>query len=280
MRRVDPKVYTKDYYLSDCTGYEEFKKSYGKELEPRFVELIKHFKVEPGTKVLDIGCGRGEMVFFTAKEGASEAIGIDYSKASIALAKLAQKKQPKDIVSKTKFMFMDAKKLNFADNEFDLIIMTDVVEHLYPEELELAFKEIRRVLRPNGKVVVHTAPNKLFNDFFYKFYSYPVGSLLTKLWNFTTSSNYANIASPTALRTDSHLIMHINEPTYFSLSNLFKRYDFEGALESSNVTARKPFYGIKDTIFNFLVFLDPISRHYPLNIFCGSDFVSILINKK
>src|ERR1035437_2511749 len=168
MKRVDPKVYTKEYYLTDCTGFSEFKKSFGKILELRFVELIKHFKIEPNTKVLDIGCGRGEMVFFAALSGA-EAIGIDYSKDAIELANLAKKKQSKTIQAKTKFLLMDAKKIAFADFYFDMVIMTDVVEHLYPKELDLTFKEIKRVLKNQGLVIIHTAPNKTFNDYFYKF---------------------------------------------------------------------------------------------------------------
>ncbi len=279
MKRVDPGVYTKDYYLNDCTGFNEFKKSFGKILEPRFAEVIKYFDIKANTRILDIGCGRGEMVFYAAGEGA-EAVGIDYSKDAIDLAKFAQKKQQKDIQNRTEFFFMDAKKLEFKNSSFDLIIMTDVVEHLYPEELELAFKEIKRVLRPKGKLIIHTAPNKLFNDLFYKLYSYPVSSFLIFIWNLFAKDKYPNIAKPSKIRTQSHAIMHINEPTYFSLSSLYKNYKFEGSLLSSNVTVRKPIFGIKDTIFNFLVFWDPISRKYPFNILFGSDFISILTNKK
>src|ERR1035437_147901 len=107
MRRVNPKVYTKKYYLSDCTGFSEFKKSFGKILEPRFIELIKYFRIEPDIKVLDIGCGRGEMVFYAAHEGAS-AVGIDYSKQAIQLANLAKNKQNKIIQKKAEFIVMDA----------------------------------------------------------------------------------------------------------------------------------------------------------------------------
>ena len=107
-----------------------------------------------------------------------------------------------------------------------------------------------------------------------------MGSILTGLWNFINKSNYPNIASPKEIRTDSHLIMHINEPTYFSLNNLYKKYSFEGRLISSNITVRKPRLGIKDVMFNFWVFFDPISRQYPFNILCGSDFISVAVNKK
>lgn len=279
MRRVDPKVYTKDYYLSDCTGYEEFKKSFGKILEPRFTELIKYFDIKPGTQVLDVGCGRGELVFFAAKKGA-KAIGIDYSKNSIKLAKLAQKKQPQKIQSKTEFIYMDAKRLKFKDSFFDLIIMTDVVEHLYPEELNKVFEQIKRVLKPEGKLIIHTAPNKNFNDVGYKYYSYIIGSLLVWIWNKFSGKSYPNIAKPEQLRTDSHYIMHINEPTYFSLYKMFKQFKFIGRIESTNITVIKPSLSLKDKIFNFFVFLHPLSKRFPLNAFLGSDFISILTNKK
>lgn len=279
MRRVDPKVYTKKYYLSDCTGYQEFKKSFGKDLEPRFRELIKFFDIKQGMRVLDIGCGRGEMVIFAAKNNA-EAVGIDYSKNAIYLANFAKNGQSEEIKNRISFKVMDAKKLSFSDSTFDMVILTDVVEHLYPEELKMVFREIRRVLKNRGLVIIHTAPNKLFNDIFYKFYSYPLGTIVVSLWNFITRKRYPSIAKPKDLRTDSHTVMHINEPTYFALRNLYSKFKFSWILESTNITVRKPILSFKDKIFNFIVFIDPFSRKFPLNILCGSDFVSILKNSK
>lgn len=279
MKRVDPKVYTKDYYLNDCSGYNEFKQSFGKTLELRFVELIKYFDIKANTRVLDIGCGRGEMVFYAAGKGA-EAVGIDYSKDAIVLAKVAQKKQQKTIKNRTEFICMDAKKLKFKNSYFDLVIMTDVVEHLYPEELDLVFKEIERVLKSKGKLVIHTAPNKMFNDIAYKYYCYPIASFIAFVWNTVVRKSYPNIASPKEIRTDSHSIMHINEPTYFSLDTLYKKFKFKGNLFSTNITVKKPSLSMKDNFFNFIVFLHPFSKYFPLNILFGSDFVSILTNEK
>lgn len=279
MRRVNPKVYTKKYYLSDCTGYQQFKKSFGKDLEPRLRELIKVFSIKEGMRVLDIGCGRGEMVIFAAKNKA-EAVGIDYSKSAIYLANLGKNRQSEEVKNKISFKVMDAKKLSFSDSTFDMVILTDVVEHLYPEELEMVFKEIKRVLKKSGLVIIHTAPNKLFNDIFYRFYSYPLGMIVVSLWNFITRRRYPCIARPRDLRTDSHTVMHINEPTYFSLRNLYNEFKFSWTIESTNITAKKPILGFKDRIFNFIVFIDPFSRKFPLNILCGSDFISVLKNSK
>ncbi len=279
MRRVDPSVYTKDYYLTDCTGFNEFKKTFGDKLEPRFKEIVKYLKIKKRMKVLDIGCGRGEMVIHASKKG-SDSIGIDYSRESIMLANIAKRKQPFEIQKKIEFKIMDAKKLSFSDSTFDMVILTDVVEHLYQEELKIVFKEIKRVLKNTGSVIIHTAPNKLFNDIFYRFYSYPLSTIVVSLWNFITRRRYPNIAKPKDLRIDSHAVMHINEATYFSLRNLYNKCKFSWGIESTNITARKPILSFKDRIFNFIVFIDPLSRKFPLNILCGSDFISILKNSK
>jgi len=44
-KSVHPSVYTKEYYLTDCMGYAEFQKSYGNQLEIRFQEVIKRFRI-------------------------------------------------------------------------------------------------------------------------------------------------------------------------------------------------------------------------------------------
>lgn len=279
MRRVDPKVYTKEYYLTDCTGHEEFKASFGKKLDTSLTEIKKHIEVKQGMNILDVGCGRGEFVFYCASKGA-KTIGIDYADASIELANFARAKQSVAIQKRTKFMKMDAKELKFPKSSFDLVIMTGVVEHLYPEELNIAFEKIRNVLKPDGELIVHTAPNKLFDDVAYRFYCYPMSSLITNLWNRFTKSKYPNIAPPQEIRKDSHKIMHINEPTYFSLYNLYKEFGFKGRIFSTNITVTKSPLSFKDRIFNFVVFFHPLSKYFPLNIIFGSDFISVLKNNK
>lgn len=276
---VDPSVYTDEYYFTDCTGYAEFKESYGEKIEGRLEEVLRHIKITPGMRILDIGCGRGEVVLYVARHGA-EGIGIDYSKDAIKLAKEMRKTKVKEIRARMKFYHMNAKRLKFPKSFFDIIIMTDVAEHLYDKELNKVFTEIKRVLKKDGILALHTAPNKLFFDIGYKYYSYPISSIIVTLWNKLTGSHYPNIEIPYNLRTSSHAIMHVNEPTYFSLSKLFRQHMFLGKLISSNIVSKKPSLGIKDKLFNFIVYFHPLSMYFPLNIFLGSDFVAILRNKK
>ncbi|OGH11509.1 MAG: hypothetical protein A3B38_01735 [Candidatus Levybacteria bacterium RIFCSPLOWO2_01_FULL_36_13] len=279
MRRVDPKIYTKDYYLTDCTGHQEFKYTLGELLEPRFKEIVPYLKIHKNLKILDIGCGRGELVYYCAKLG-GKSYGIDYAKDAIQLANLLKEKKDASIKKRMSFIQMDAKKLLFPSSFFSTVILTDVVEHLYEEELELVFKEIKRVLRPQGSLIIHTAPNRLFNDYIYKYYCYPMSTLIVNLWNNFSRNKYPNIAMPSKLRADSHSKMHINEPTYYSLYKLFQKYNFKGFIKSTNITVRKERQSMKDLLFNLIVFLDPLSRLFPLNIWFGSDFFSVLKNTK
>lgn len=279
MRRVNPKIYTKEYYLTDCTGHEEFKKSFGEKFEPRFKEILPFIEIEKYMKVLDIGCGRGELVYYSAKNEA-DSYGIDYSSDAIRLANILKGKKNKEIKERMHFFVMDAKKIKFSNSFFDIVFLTDVIEHLYPEELEIVFKEIKRVLKPEGKLVIHTAPNKIFNDYTYKYFCYPFSNIIVEIWNLLASKKYPNIAKPEDIRADSHSKMHINEPTFISLKKLFHKHNFLGSIRSTNVTVKKEIISFKDYLFNFLVFLDPVSRYFPLNILFGSDFFSVLINKK
>ena len=56
----------------------------------------------------------------------------------------------------------DSVALPFADGSFDCALMGDVIEHLPWEVAVDALRDVRRVLRPGGVLLVHTSPNKWF----------------------------------------------------------------------------------------------------------------------
>ena len=61
----------------------------------------------------------------------------------------------------------DAKTLPFPSDYFDRVLMFDVVEHLFPWELQQALVDIGRVLKPGGRLVIHTAPNRWYDTYAY-----------------------------------------------------------------------------------------------------------------
>lgn len=275
-RRVDPNLYKREYYLQAASGYQEFRNSQGKVLEPRLREIVSKIPEVKGLKVLDIGCGRGELVFWGARSGVALVTGVDYAKSAIDLAASAKAKLEKEIRKKVSLKKMDAKKLNLANNSFDAVFLIEVLEHLYPEEQESVFKEIDRVLKGDGFVFIHTAPSRWFNDFTYRFWCYPLSTLLVGVYNKLYSKKYGNLAKWKDLRSKYHRLMHVNEPDYFSLKKLFSKFGFVGSIKSTNITVNKPILGWKDQLFNFIVYLSPISDYYPFNIFWGNDFYAVL----
>ena len=90
-------------------------------------------------KVLDVGCGYGQ---YSGMLGANY-IGVDREKSAL---EVCRKKFPSKV-----FLEMDATKLDFPDNSFDLVISTLMFHHLTDEQFIQAVKEIKRILKPGGR---------------------------------------------------------------------------------------------------------------------------------
>ncbi len=122
--------------------------------------------VRAGMRVLDMGCGRGEMLVQCAEAGAT-ACGVDYSEAALALAHQAIEAAARPGLT---LYCCNARALPFREASFDRVLMLDLVEHLHPWELALVFKEVHRVLRASGYLVIHTMPNLWYYHYGYRLY--------------------------------------------------------------------------------------------------------------
>ena len=94
--------------------------------------------------ILEIGCGRGSVVSFMARNVSFTAIDI----SDVAVQQTAEVALEHGITGS--YLLMNAEETGFADNSFDLICGTGILHHL---NLEKACREIRRILRPNGCAV-------------------------------------------------------------------------------------------------------------------------------
>jgi len=270
-----PSIYNKNYYLNVCLGSEEFKKSKGQDVHPRIKSLLQNIHLDKTMHVLDIGCGRGDISIYLARF-VKRVVGIDYSSDAI---KIAKKLKENSVRTKRKLQFIqcDATSLPFADSSFDVIVAIDILEHLTKDDVVKMMREIKRVLKSNGQLFVHTGTNRILYNTTYPFYIYPINLLLTSV-----DKKYKNItykSLPKDPRTKDEYLQHVNEPTYFYLKNLFRKFGFSGNF-ITEVGYIKDGTSMRTKLYNFIVTFYPLSKYFPLNLFFGWNFICLLRNTK
>ncbi len=134
----------------DRSSYAEWRKS---ELVQQFND---HFSIEEvkGKRILDFGCGSGELSLFMAKHKVSSIYGTDVVEKSIQIAE--NKAMKEELLVKLVFQHGQYDKIVFPDNSFDLILCFDVLEHIM--QIEEILSEWKRVLVKRGKVLVWWQP--------------------------------------------------------------------------------------------------------------------------
>lgn len=165
------EFYSETYFRESCGGFEEFQSSEGMNLDAIRSYILSLYAKNKNHAALDVGCGRGELVLALSDLGVEKVVGIDLSEDSIALSKTTCAKKIES--GQVTLAVMSCTKLEFPDDQFDVIFMTDVVEHLNDQNLKMAISEARRVLKPGGQLIIHTLPTvnyKTFGQYIIKIY--------------------------------------------------------------------------------------------------------------
>ncbi len=102
-----------------------------------------------GQSLLDAGCGTGGFLAWAAGTGSfARLCGTDVSPEAIEHAREA--------VPEADLRVAPLHELPFEDAGFDLAVCADVLQHVHEEEVDAGLRELRRVLRPDGALLVRT----------------------------------------------------------------------------------------------------------------------------
>lgn len=142
--------YDREYFENpNLSGYID---GYQYEIYKAYFDNIAKFIVEKfqPESVLDIGCAKGYLVKSFLDLGIN-AYGVDISAYAI-------NNSLPEVRSRLKLCDIEQEKLPFNDDSFDVVIMTEVIEHL--KKIDFAMEEIKRVLKQNGIVYLTTPTPK------------------------------------------------------------------------------------------------------------------------
>jgi len=144
--------------IEQISSSDTFEKFYGNKkyytVAKRSNQFVKEWiRKETIDKIfLDYACGNGSYAIFAASVGAALSLGFDISSISVQNAKVAA--VAAGVSGKTRFFQADAENIKLPDNSIDIILCSGMLHHL---DLSYAIPEIRRILKPGGKILAYEA---------------------------------------------------------------------------------------------------------------------------
>jgi ubiquinone/menaquinone biosynthesis C-methylase UbiE len=108
------------------------------------------------SSVLDFGCGSGSLLFHCALLGVEQLIGVDISQAAVDAALKSA-----GLMKHGQFTFISGgiEKLSaMKDASIDAVILSNIVDNLYPEDARILMSEVTRILKPAGRAFIKLNP--------------------------------------------------------------------------------------------------------------------------
>lgn len=116
-------------------------------LEPGALDFLKGLELTPGTRMLDVACGAGQIAIPAAKAGV-DVTGIDIATNLVEQARARARSEGLN----ARFDEGDAEMLPYDDASFDVVV--SLIGAMFAPRPELVAAELKRVCRPGGRIVM------------------------------------------------------------------------------------------------------------------------------
>jgi len=132
----------------------------GREEMERLLSFSGHFRLQPGDRILDAGCGSGRLIPLVCEQIGPDGslVELDFATAMLEIGK------GKTNCGNVTFVLGDAQSLPFPDKDFDKVIALALLPHL--DDKAGTLSEFHRVLKPGGLLIIaHQMGREALNRF-------------------------------------------------------------------------------------------------------------------
>ena len=122
--------------------------------EAKLAHIAAKLALNPGQKVLDIGCGWGGMAIYLAQHADVHVTGITLSQEQLVLAR--ERAEKAGVAGRTQFELIDYRDLAKSGQTFDRIVSVGMFEHVGQPQFGDYFRACANLLAPDGVFLLHT----------------------------------------------------------------------------------------------------------------------------
>jgi len=139
-----------------CAYFTDPGNSLDQAQQDKLAHIAAKLAIEPGMRVLDIGCGWGGMALYLNRKLGAEVLGVTLSEEQIKVAR--QRAADAGVADKVKFELVDYRHVTPEKfgGQFDRIVSVGMFEHVGPPNYRTFFRQCRDLLTSDGVMLLHT----------------------------------------------------------------------------------------------------------------------------
>jgi cyclopropane-fatty-acyl-phospholipid synthase len=145
------KLFLDDNMLYSCAYFREPDETLEQAQRNKLRLLAAKLNLKPGMKILDIGCGWGDLALYLARLEDVEVVGVTLSKEQHALA--TKRAADAGLSSRVRFELKDYRDVS---ERFDRIVSVGMFEHVGVQHYDEFFKKLNALMPDDGVAVIHS----------------------------------------------------------------------------------------------------------------------------